>query len=138
MGKSLGSSATIEVSTDNITYNRATKVKKASMPVKVNAVDSTDNDDNGWKSNLYGDAQVPISFTLNYDPSDSNQITILNAKRNKTKVYLRYKARGTGAGLDVCSGLAVIEEATVDSEHEKVQELVVSGKSDGTWTETTQ
>jgi hypothetical protein len=134
MAKQLGSNATIEVSTDGLTYTKAFRVKKASADPSNTSVDSTDNDDNGYKSKLYGDQEVPASFTCNYDPSDPGQIIVINAARSKTKIFIRYRSRGTGSGLPQGYGMVVVKKAVADSEHEKVQELSVDCDSDGAWT----
>ncbi|SRR6266705_2343282 len=139
MGKQLGSNATVEVSTDGgVTFTKAFRVKKASFTPKNNLIDATDNDSNGWKEQLYGDSHADLSFTCNYDPTDSGQAAVINAKITKTTILLRYRPRGTGASLPQIFGLAQMEETMYDSEHEKTQELVCTGKSTAAWTENLQ
>lgn len=133
MAKQLGSNATIEASQDGITYLKAFRVKKIAADPTNDSIDSTDNDDNGSKSKLYGDQETPAAFTCNYDPTDPGQALILLASRTKQKIFLRYKSRGNGTGLPVNTGVVVVKKAIADSEHEKVQELVVDCDSDGPW-----
>lgn len=133
MAKQLGSRATVEYSYDNITYVSVGRVKKADFTPENTNVESTDNDDNGYVSGLYGNQSLKISFTVNWDPNDPGQQNIVTAAMNKQKMYLRYRARGTGTGLPTAYGVALILKAYAPSENAKVQELPVEAQSDGQW-----
>lgn len=135
MARQLGSRAQLSISADGITYTDILRVKKADFTPETTAVDSTDNDDNGFKSALYGDQMRKITGTCNYDPNDPGQQLLVNASLTKQKYYLRYRSRGFGTNLPTASGIAVITKAYAPSEHEKIQELAFDAQSDGPWTD---
>lgn len=134
MARQLGSRATVEISPDGVSWTPIMRLKKADFTPEDTNVDSTDNDDNGYKSGLYGDQSLKISMTVNYDPNDPGQQTLTNASLTKQKYFLRYRSRGYGTGLPTASGVALILKAYPSSEHEKIQELAVDAQSDGPWT----
>lgn len=134
MSKALGSVATVEVSPDSSTWTKVGFCKKASFQFAITAVDTTDNDDNGYKSSLPGDFIIKGTATFNYNPSDAGQAALLGYATGKTQVYIRYRGRGAGTGLPQEFGLVTIEKFYFDSEHEKVQEMMLEVSSTGSWT----
>lgn len=139
MAKALGTISVTHVCLDGATWVLLGKVKKMATPIKNEPVDSTDNDDGGAKSNLYGDVSYDVEGTCNYDTADAGQAILSNAALNKTVVYFRHRPRGTATGLPQISGQAVLASADIfTTEHDKVAEFAIKGSSTGLWTQSTQ
>ena len=139
MAKALGTIDVTHVGLDGVNWTLLGKVKKMATPIKNNPVDSTDNDDNGAKSNLYGDQSYDLSATCNFDNTDPGQILCANAAANKSTIYVRHRPRGTGAGLPQIVGQLIVETADAFStEHEKVAEFSLKGSSTGYWSTNNQ
>lgn len=137
MASSVGTSATVHVSTTDSSYALIGKIKSASLTIDNVEVDSTTNDDAGYTSALYGNQSATLSLTVSYDTSDAQQTTMINAVYAKTKLWFRVRPT-VGSGLRETRFQAVITSMNPSASNGALVELTFTIKSDGTITNATQ
>ena len=99
MTTGIGYTQTIDVSSDGGTsWTPVGKVKDVDFPNEGDKVDSTTNDDGGYKAESEGLKQRSLSFPCNYDSDDAGQNMIRTADEAGTQLYWRYRPRGNVAG----------------------------------------
>lgn len=127
MSEVLGWPGTIEVSSDaGSNYYAVAEVKDVDFNDESDKLDSTSNDDAGWKAEKEGLRAVSLSFTAHYDISDTTgQGKIRAAKEGGTSLLWRYRPEGNNSGkrqhvfngtpvVNMTFPTAAIAEMTVD------------------------
>lgn len=112
-------------------------VQSGSLTISTNMVDSTNNDDAGYTSAVYGNQSASFSLDCVFDPSDQAQSDILDDLTGKTKFRLGIgPIDGTGEDWYVFD--ALVESADFNpGENDGLQTISFSFVSDGTVTRTT-
>jgi predicted secreted protein len=99
MSEILGYNGTIEVSSDGGTvYVSVGEVLDADLNDESDKLDSTSNDDAGWKAEINGLRAVSLSFTCHYDVADAGQNKIRTAQEAGTSLNWRFRPEGNNAG----------------------------------------
>jgi hypothetical protein len=95
MAEHLGRVATVYVSDDGgSTYNKVGELKDADMTSNQDLHDATSNDDGLYKVDLQGHKKATLSFTCNYDPSDTAQAEIEAAYYASTALLWKFRPLG--------------------------------------------
>ncbi len=112
MAEKKGSDATLDVSTDGISYTDVGGVKDVNDSWTTGTIDSNDYDEPDWDQHVQDRRSVSLSVTCNYDEEDAGQAIIFTAvKGTAAKLYFRYRPGGDDSG----TGKEVIFQGTVES-----------------------
>lgn len=99
MAASPGRLGTVEVSTDGgTTYLAVGLISDFQFAFPNDPIDTTTFDDQGNKSEDYGESQCVVDVTMNLDESDAGQDALREASDTKVKRDFRVR-RVVGAGL---------------------------------------
>ena len=93
MAKKIGTGATLYVN-DGGGYVEVNNITNISMDLSADEADSTDNDDAGYKSNLFGNSQLTMSVDCNYD-EQAGQVDVIEAYDGGTSCTWRYRIETT-------------------------------------------
>lgn len=95
-----GFEATIEVSTDDSSYNDVGGTTNTGFNITIGEVDTTELGDDAMDriGGLF-DSGVPLS--VRYDPTDTGQAAIQAAALARTPLYFRYRLYENGPGFKV-------------------------------------
>lgn len=111
-------------------------VQSITWSVNNNMVDSTNNDDGGYTSALYGNQSASLSVDCVYDPTDTAQGALIAAAFAKTKVCMGYAPIYTN-NEDAYVFDALVEAAEVPSANDETITISFTFTSDGTITRDT-
>ena len=125
MAEVVGYIAKVAVSTDGgSTYNDVAEVKDPKLTYSVTKADGTTVDDGGFAVKKTVKTEANLSFTCNYDVTDTEQQAIRNAQDNNTSLYWRYRPEGDTAGKEsyVCIGVPQVD---LDTPTEDISRMAV-------------
>jgi TP901-1 family phage major tail protein len=132
MTKLVGTGSTLDISTDGgSTYVEIANITNIGPTIDQNEIDSTDNDDAGWKSNLAGDKQFTLSVDCFYSEEDPGQDAVMDAIYDGTKPTWRYRTQvGSGKKQKIFTGL--VTSVNDPSPHGEAVTFSFEVKSTGT------
>lgn len=131
------STGTTEMGTFVSSGSKLGGVQSGSLDISNNMVETTNNDDNGYTSNEYGNQSATLTVDCIYDPTDTAQAALIAATFSKTKVCLAV------APIYATNEDAYIFDALLDSismnpgENDAVETISFSFVSTGTITRDT-
>lgn len=123
-----GFSSTVEVSTDDSTYNEVGGAYDVTFDPSRNALDATDFSDTDM-ARVMGLGDVSVSISANYDDSDTGQSALDTALDNGSDIWVRVLFDGTNGLKAKCLVESVSYSSSVDGKSEAEYSLVLN---DGT------
>ena len=113
MSKRTGRIATLEVD-DGGGFVAVGNIMDGTFDETDNQLDSTDRDDAGFDSQLYGHYHGTGNITLMYNEADVGQEAIRDAIEGKTTLIVRIRTHGTEALARQTTGTATFESKSTD------------------------
>lgn len=123
-----GFSSTVEISTDDISYDVIGGAYDVSFDTSRNALDATDFSDTDM-ARILGLGDVSVSVSVNYDDSDTGQSALDTAHDGGSDIYFRVLLDGTNGIKAKCLVESVSYSSGVDGKIEAEYSLVLN---DGT------
>jgi len=96
MADQKGYEGKLAVSTTDSSYVDVGGMRECSISIGRALIDTSDWDV-AWSTNLAGRGSLSLSFTHNYDESDTGQDRIRAASEAGTQIWYRYRPMGDGA-----------------------------------------
>lgn len=138
MSEFLGRVATVEVSSDGgTTFFEVGEVKDPTFPQNRDLHDATANDDGIDKVDLRGHKQRSLTFTCNFDSSDTGQNMMRAAYDSDTDIRFRYRPEGNVAGKPEYEFDGNFNSLELNTPTQGISELSADVQSSGAVTSTT-
>lgn len=82
------------------TYTTIAEVTDINVDESAEDIDATSHDSGSYRERIYGMLDVGVTFTINFNPSQSTQTGVRGLLRSKTVGKFRYIAPGGGEQID--------------------------------------
>jgi len=93
MSKTIGRSATVEISDNGSSWTAIGEVSSAEPSFSTDMADETTNDSAGYKEEQPADSQMSLSVSGKYDSTDPGQAALMVAAFTKAKKYYRFRPK---------------------------------------------
>lgn len=112
------------------------QVTSCSFDMNAPTVDTTNNDDAGWTSALYGNRSLSGSFSCRFDPAGSAIGSLMAAADGQVIIYLRFRPTGATSGDDSWHGAALVTSYSMGMDNAAPVDITFNWESTSSWTHT--